>query len=109
LLGLAPWLPPTWRVPGSGWPRHLDLAEPWSRAAVAVHSRLTEEQARSLLGVDLAALGSVLAAADVAEHAPMLAEWHLRAARRRLGMTAYAAAALILAVGGTVVLATSRQ
>lgn len=108
LIALAPWLPRAWRLPGSGWARHLDHAERWARAALAVRWRLTEDQARRLLGTDLEPLAAVLGAPGAEDHCRMLADWHRRAARRRLVLTAATAAALILAAGGGVVLGSFR-
>ncbi len=53
LMVAAPWLPRAWRIPGSGWAAHLDRAGRWARAALAVHWRLTDAQAVTLLGTDL--------------------------------------------------------
>jgi len=109
LILLAPWAPRRWRLPGSAWAAHLDLAGKWSRAALAVQWRLTEAQALALLGADLSGLASVLGLPDSESHCRMLAEWHRRAARRRLAFTAYGTAALILATGGGVVLGAARM
>jgi hypothetical protein len=104
LLMIAPMAPRRWRLPGSGWAAQWDLAGRWARAALALRWRLTEAQAVDLLGADLAGMGAVLGIADGEEHCRMLAEWHRRAARRRLAVTAWATAALILAAGGGIVL-----
>ena len=109
LMMVAPWTPRAWRLPGSGWAAHLDHASRWARAALAVHWRLTEAQALRLLGTDLDGLTAVLGAADAERHCRMLADWHRRAALRRLALTAYAAAALVLAAGGGVVLGAARM
>lgn len=104
----APWAPRSWRLPGSGWAAHLDLASRWSRAALAVHWRLTEAQTLHLLGTDLNGLTTVLGAPDAERHCTLLATWHRRAALRRLTYTATIAAALVLAAGGGVVLGAAR-
>ncbi len=109
MVGMAPWWPRAWRIPGSGWVRHLELGERWSRAAMAVEWRLTEAQARTLLEVDLAACGGSLGTPLAVTHCQMLAQWHLRAARRQLLLTASASAALILMMGGAVILASARM
>jgi hypothetical protein len=108
LLTVAPWLPRDWHLPGSGWARHLDLAARWARAGLAARWRLSEAQAQRLLGVDLAPMAALLGLPDAAAHCRMLAEWHRRAAWRRLGLTARCAAALLLLAGGGVVLASAR-
>jgi hypothetical protein len=109
LLGVAPWTPRRWRLPGSSWAWHLDLASRWARAALALHWRLTEEQALRLLGVDLAPMAVVLGTPGAEEHCRMLADWHRRAARRHLTITAYLAAALVLVAGGALVLNSMRM
>lgn len=105
----APWLPRSWHLPGSGWARHWDHAARWARAALVVRWRLTEDQALRLLGVDLEPLMTVLGSPGAEEHCRMLAEWHRRAARRRLVLSAYIAAGLILAAGGGLVLGSLRM
>ena len=109
LVVVAPWTPRAWRLPGSGWATHLDHAGRWARAALAVHWRLTEAQALRLLGTDLSGLTAVLGTPDAETHCRMLADWHRRAAHRRLALSAYAAAALVLAAGGGVVLGAARM
>jgi len=109
VIGLGPCFPRTWRVPGSGWLRHLDLGQRWSRAALAVDWRLTEAQAQTLLDVDLTACGAALGAPMAVEHCRQLAQWHLQAARRHLLLTAWISASLILLVGGAVVLGSARM
>jgi len=109
LLIVAPWLPSGWRLPGSGWARHLDLAGRWARAALVVRWRLTEAQAATLLGIDLSGFGAALGATDAEVHCRRLADWHRDAAARRLGWTALVLAALILAIGGGVVLGAARM
>lgn len=109
MIAAAPWMPHTWPIPGSAWIRHLDLASRWSRAALAVRWRLTEAQASRLLGVDLMPLSGVLGSPSAEDHCRMLAGWHRRAAQRRLALTAYLAAALVLAAGGGLVLGTLRM
>ncbi len=108
LMLIAPWTPRAWHLPGSGWAAHLDHASRWARAALAVHWRLTEAQALLLLGTDLNGLGAVLGSPDAERHCRLLADWHRRAARRRLTLTALITAALILASGGGIVLGTAR-
>lgn len=108
LLTVSPWLPRSWHLPGSGWARHLDLAARWARAGLAARWRLTEAQAQRLLGVDLAPMSTLLGLPEAAAHCRMLAEWHRRAAWRRLGLTARCAAGLLLLAGGGVVLASAR-
>ena len=105
----APWAPRRWHLPGSAWAAHLDLAGTWSRAALAVQWRLTEAQALALLGADLSGMTAVLGLPESEGHCRMLAEWHQRAARRRLALTAYGTAALILATGGGIVLGAARM
>ncbi len=95
-------------LPGSGWRRHLALAERWARAALTVDWRLTELQAQRLLGVDLSLCGDVLSSPTAADHCRQLASWHLRSARRLLLLTAWATAALVLLTGGAIVLASVR-
>jgi hypothetical protein len=109
LMVAAPWLPRSWRLPGSGWAAQLDQAGRWARAALAVHWRLTEAQALTLLGTDLSGLTAVLGTTDAERHCRMLADWHRRSAKRRLIFTAMIAAALVLATGGGVVLGTARM
>lgn len=109
IIALAPWLPRAWHLPGSGWIRHLDNSARWSRAALAVRWRLTEAQALHLLGTDLEPLAAVLGSPGADDHCRMLADWHRRAARRRLTLTAFLAAALILLAGGGLVLGSFRM
>lgn len=109
LVAAAPWLPRSWHLPGSGWIRHLDLAERWARAGLAVRWRLTEAQARAILGVDLDGFGGVLGQRGAEAHCATLARWHQRSALRRLAWTARIAAALMLAAGGGLVLGAARM
>ena len=109
MIAVAPWMPHTWRIPGSAWTRHLDFASRWSRAALAIRWRLTEAQASRLLGVDLMPWSGILGSPGAEHHCRMLADWHRRAAQRRLAMTAYLAAALVLAAGGGLVLGSFRM
>jgi hypothetical protein len=109
LLVIAPLLPTRWHMPGSGWSRHLDLAERWSRAGLAVQWRLTEAQTVNILGVDLTAMSSLLSAPGAEAHCKLLTTWHTRAARQRLALTAYIAAALVLVTAAAVVLASARM
>lgn len=108
LLMCAPWMPRAWRLPGSGWALHLDQAGHWARAALAVRWRLTEAQALRLLGTDLTGVAPVLGTPDAERHCRMLADWHRRSAYRRLALTAYVVAALVLAAGGGIVLGAAR-
>lgn len=108
LLLAAPWLPRAWRLPGAGWVAHLDRAERWARAGLAARWRLSEAQAQQLLGVDLAPFAALLGTPGADEHCRRLAEWHRRAAWRRLAVTARAAAAALLLAGGGLVLASIR-
>lgn len=103
---VAPWMPGHWRLPGGGWARHQRLARTWARASLALRFRITEAQAQQVLGVDLAALGPVLAAPHAVEHCTTLATWHRQRSQRLLAWTARIAAALILAIGGALVLAS---
>lgn len=108
LLLVAPWLPRSWRLPGSGWARHLDLAVRWARAGLAVRWRLTEAQALAILGADLTPFSPVLGQPGAADHCARLAAWHLAAARWRLTWMAVILSGLILAVGGGIVLGSLR-
>jgi hypothetical protein len=108
LLMASPWLPDRWRLPGSGWIRHLCLADTWARAALAAQWRLTEAEARRLLGVDLEPLGRALGGVDADDHCRRLAQWHLDQASSRLAWTVRGMVVLILATGGAIVLASLR-
>lgn len=108
VLAAAPFLPRHWRLPGSGWCRHLDAAGRWARAGLVREWRLTEAEAHRLLNLDCAPYQAALAAPEATTHCRTLAVWHRHRAELRLFLTARLAAAAILACGGALVLASLR-
>ncbi len=108
LLSIAPALRRVWRLPGSGWARHLDQASRWSRAALVVQWRLTEAQARQVLDLDPTAFSTALAMPGAEAHCRLIAAWHAATALRRMRLTAWTLSLLILLCGGAVVASSVR-
>lgn len=87
------------------WVRHERLAERYARLALAARWRLTEDEARRLLGCTVLP-SALVAAPDADALLELLAEHHVAAAGRSARLAAALSAALVLLAVAALVLAS---